>query len=181
MANQKWRHCLSNNLECDLLKDPPVLIKIRCSVFKALSKMTKDSSCVCATSLLYSSHDSVTPRVLLLLSLHVLSLPSSTGGINTHIPLSHDVRTSLFGVGFSCSHGLIQNQTWPLLTSLNAKAKTDVRSVCFLNIFHAETWKEHVWLQSLYILTRKRICSQFSQYRDDWQHCEYNAKLFKVS
>jgi len=74
MANQKGWHCLSNILECDLLKDPPILIKIRCSVFKALSKLTKDSSCVCATSLLCSSHDSETPRVLLLLSLRVLSL-----------------------------------------------------------------------------------------------------------
>lgn len=74
MANQKWWHCLSSMVECDLLKDPPVLIKIRCSVLKALSKMTKGPSCVCTTSLLYSSHDSATPRVLLLLSLRVLSL-----------------------------------------------------------------------------------------------------------
>lgn len=74
MANQRGWHCLSNILECDLLKDPSVLIKIRCNVFKALSKLTKDSSCVCATSLLHSSHDSETPRVLLLLSLRVLSL-----------------------------------------------------------------------------------------------------------
>lgn len=154
MANQKWWHCLSSMVECDLLKDPPVLIKIRCSVLKALSKMTKGPSCVCTTSLLYSSHDSTTPRVLLLLSLRVLSLLSSTDRISAHIPLPHDVRTSLFGVGFSCSQGLIQDQTWPLLTSLFyfcAMPKTGVKPAC--HVLTAKARKEQVWLQRLQILT----------------------------
>lgn len=150
MVNQKWWHCLSNMVECDLLKDPPVLIKIRCSVLKALSKMTKGSSCVCSTSLLSSSHDRATPRVLLLLSLRVLSLLSSAGRISARIPLPHDERTSLFGVGFACS----QDQTWPLLTSLcyfSAKAKTGVKPAC--PVFTANARKEQVWLQCLQILT----------------------------
>lgn len=154
MVNQKWWHRLSNMVECDLLKDPPVLIKIRCSVLKALFKMTKGSSCVCTTSLLYSSHDRATPRVLLLLSLRVLSLLSSTGRISARIPLPHDVRTSLFGVGFSCSQRLIQDQTWPLLTSLFyfcAKAKTGVKPACHLLTANAQ--KEQVWRQCLQILT----------------------------
>lgn len=150
MANQKWWHCLSNMVECDLLKDPPVLIKIRCSVFKALSKMTKGSSCVCTTSLLYSSHDNVTPRVLLPLSLRVLSLLSSTGRISARIPLSHDGRTSLFGVGLSCSQRLIQDQTWPRLTS---PFKVSAKANLMWNQHAVFLLHRHVWLQRLQILT----------------------------